>query len=89
TIAYALFAFFVEYSLKDKMKKSIILYSIFGIIFYLSSKNQSLFMIESSLIFIYGIPTASILCIKKENNWRKIIFYNAGFILLANLLYLV
>jgi len=46
-------------------------------------------MIESSLIFIYGIPTASILCIKKENNWRKIIFYNAGFILLANLLYLV
>ncbi|MEK6942885.1 MAG: hypothetical protein AABX00_02375 [Nanoarchaeota archaeon] len=89
TIAYGLFVFFVEYSLKDQMKKSIISYGLFGILFYLSSKNQIFFLIESSLIFIYGIAAASLLYTKKENNRYKLIFYNTGFILLANLLYLI
>ena len=87
-IAYIVFLFFVEYKMNDMLKKSIISYGMLGIIFFLSFKIQNLFLIESSLIFLYGIPVASLLYSKKEKNSHKILFYNIGFILLANLIYL-
>lgn len=85
-IAYSVFLLFIEYGIKDLSKKSIVTYTILGILFFLSSKNQNLFTIASSLIFLYGLPTASLLYNKKEKNYR-ILFYNIGFVLIANLLY--
>ena len=85
-IAYLAFLLFAEYKLKDLSKKSIVTYTILGILFFLSSKNQNLFTIESSLILLYGLPTASLLYNKREKNYR-ILFYNIGFVLIANLLY--
>lgn len=86
-IGYFLFLLFVEFKINDSLKKSIITYIILGILFFLSSKNLNLFVIESSLILLYGLPTASLIYNKKE--YYKIIFYNLGFIILANLLFIL
>ena len=86
-VAYAIFLFFVELKVKDLLKKSTVIYTILGILFFLSSKNTNLFTIESSLILLYGLPTASLIHNKKERNQYKIIFYNIGFIVISNLLF--
>ena len=87
--AYFLFLLFIEFKFKDLLKKSIITYPILGILFFLSLNNPNLFAIESSLILLYGIPTASLIYNRKERNHSKIIFYNLGFVIVANLLYLI
>ena len=83
------FLLFVEFKLNDLFKKTIISYTLFGILFFLSSKNINLFTIESSLILLYGIPTASLMYNKKVKNEYMIIFYNIGFIALANILFFI
>ena len=88
-IAYFIFLLFINFKMKDLLKGSMIIYTFLGILFFLSSKNLNLFVIESSLILLYGMPAASLLCNKKEKNQYKIIFYNAGFIIIANLLFFV
>lgn len=91
-IIYVVFLFFIEYRINDLLKKSIIIYQLLGIIFFLSSKNANLFAIESSLIFLYGLPTSSLLCNqynKREKNRYKLIFYNSGFVIIAILLFFV
>ena len=86
-ITYFLFLLFIEFKFKDLSKKSIIIYSIFGILFFLSFRNTNLFAIESSLILLYGIPTASLMYNRKEKNHYKLVFYNIGFIIIANMLF--
>ncbi len=86
-IAYFLFLLFIEYKISDLMKKSIFIYSALGILFYLSFSNTNLFAVESSLILLYGLPTASLIYKAKERNHFKVIFYNIGFVILANLLF--
>ena len=88
-IGYLLFLLFIEFKVSDLYKKSIITYAVLGILFFLSSKNTNLFVIESSLILLYGMPAASLMYSKKEKNEYKIIFYNAGFFIIANLLYFI
>lgn len=85
--AYFVFLIFLEYGAIDKFKKSIMIYSLLGTLFFLSSKNANLFAIESSLILLYGAPAASLLFNAKENNYFKVIFYNIGFVVIANLLF--
>lgn len=87
-IGYFVFLLFIEVRMNDVFKKSIINYTLLGIIFFLSSKNTNLFAIESSLILFYGLPTASLIYNKKEE-YSKIIFYNIGFVLIANLLFFI
>lgn len=86
-LAYFAFLIFFEYKIINRLKKSMVIYSLLGILFFLSSKNTNLFTIESSLILLYGMPTASLLFNKKENNCLKIIFYNLGFVIIANVLF--
>ena len=86
---YSVFLLFMQYRIGDRLKKSMIIYTALGILFFLSSKNANLFTIESSLILLYGIPTASLICRKKEKNQNRVIFYNIGFLIIANLLLLV
>ncbi|MDP3765789.1 MAG: hypothetical protein Q8R04_04705 [Nanoarchaeota archaeon] len=84
-IAYFLFLLLVEFRINDLLKKSIITYTMLGILFFLSSKNANLFTIEASLILLYGMPTASLIYNKKQRNHYKLIFYNIGFVIIANL----
>ena len=67
-IAGFLFLLFIEYEVQDLYKKSTLIYAILGILFFLSSENSNLFTIESSLILLYGLPTASFMYNKKEKN---------------------
>ena len=85
-IGYFIFLLFIEYKMKDLLRKSIIIYTAFGVLFFLSSKNTNLFTIEASLILLYGLPTASLIYNKKQRNTYRLIFYNIGFIIIANLL---
>lgn len=88
-IGYFVFLLFIEYKINDLFKKSTINYTLLGILFFLSSKNTNLFVIESSLILLYGLPVASLIYNKKEKNHNKIIFFNIGFIIIANLLFFI
>jgi hypothetical protein len=56
---------------------SAITYPIMGLMFFLSSKNSNAFSLVSSMIFLYGIPTASLQI--KKSYFRPFIV-NAGFI---------
>ena len=86
-LIYLVFLIFIEYKSGNLLGKSIIIYTALGIIFYLSSKNPNLFVIESSLIFLHGMPAASIMFSKKEKNYAEIFLHNLGFLLVANLAY--
>jgi len=88
-LIYLAFLLFVEYKIEDLFRKSMIICTALGILFFLSSKNINLFAIESSLIFLYGLPTASLMYARKEKNEHKVIFYNIGFVIVANLLFFV
>ncbi len=84
---YFILIFFIEYKMDNLSKSSMITCTALGIVFYLSSKNLNLFALESSLIMLYGIATASLLYNKKEGNSLLIFMRNIGFILVANLAY--
>ncbi|MBI2658249.1 hypothetical protein HYX08_06170 [Candidatus Woesearchaeota archaeon] len=84
-LGYFAFAVLIEYSLHDLPRKTMVTYTLLGILFFLSSKNANLFVIESGLVLLYGIPTASLMHKKKEE--KRIIFYNLGFMVVANLLF--
>ena len=68
-------------------KNTIYTYSTLGIIFYLSSKNINLFMVNAVIIFIYGMVYSAITYNKKKQNALNIIFYNAPFLLISNILF--
>ena len=87
--AYLGFLAFVEFRMQDKMKKSMIVYTALGILFFLSSRNTNLFLIESSMITLYVMPTASLVYSKKERNHFKIIALNLGFVIICTLLFLL
>jgi len=65
-------------------------YVILSIIFFLSYTNQTLFIIESLLIFIFGLPTASLYTNykkKKESIVRSL--HYSYFIVLVSIMYLL
>ncbi|MDP7141108.1 MAG: hypothetical protein QF362_02790 [Candidatus Woesearchaeota archaeon] len=63
-----------------------ITYVLFGFIFYFSSKMQELFIIESIVIFLYGLPTGSLDFKKKI---VKILLGYSPFVMIGLVLYLV
>lgn len=82
------FLLFFEFRL-NSLRKSVLDYAAFSFVFFISSKNVSLFAIESSLILLYGVPAASYLYAKKSKNNYKILLYNALFLVIANLLFII
>ena len=68
--------------------KGIILYTLLAVFLYFSSKNYSLFALESSLIFMYGFPAGSLIKCRKKDS-IKIIAKHAIFIVIAILLLLL
>jgi len=65
------------------------IYIILAVIFYLSSKKLNLFIIESSLIFLYGLPTGSLLTKRDKKETVINILANIPFILIAIILFLI
>ena len=83
-LAYAGFIVFIEYGRHDPSNKIMLSYAVLGAIFFLSSKNLNLFVIESSLIFLYGAISMSLVYNRKAKNMPGTIFYNCIFIIVAN-----
>lgn len=67
----------------NDINKSLIAYFILAIIFYLSYKNINLFIIESSLIFLYGATNASLLTNLKNKNFVEILLKHLFFIIIT------
>ncbi|MFH0867861.1 MAG: hypothetical protein V1831_00980 [Candidatus Woesearchaeota archaeon] len=72
---------------KLNLTKSWLVYLFFGVIFYLSSKITELFVIESVLMFLYGIPNASLLL--KNRNYDDVFVGNLWFFVPVVLLFLI
>lgn len=87
-ISFLIFLFFVEYKINNRLKKSMLAYLTLGIVFFISSKNINLFAITSSLIFLYGTATASLMYNKRQKNLLEIFLHNVIFIIAANALFL-
>jgi len=67
--------------------ESLIIYTILAIIFYLSYKNTNLFIIEASLIFLYGASNASLLLNMKKKNYPEILLKHILFVTAAMALF--
>ena len=77
----------IGHRIKDSLKKLILSYAVLGFLFFLGSGNNNLFVIESSLILLYGVPAASLIYNKK--NHYKIMLHSLTFAAIANLIYFV
>ena len=86
-LACFVFILFIGYKTKDFFRKIMVSYLVFGILFFLSFQNKNLFVLESSLFLLYGMPAASLIYNKK--NHYRIISYNLGFVITANFLYII
>jgi hypothetical protein len=64
--------------LRNLQKFSFIIYILFGIILFFSSQIKQLFFLNCALIFLYGIPTGTMLKMKKRNIVFELIKH-AGF----------
>lgn len=88
-ISLVLLAFILILMLNKKihLEKSAFTYALFGIIFYLSNKTFNLFVIESILILLYGIPNASLIFIPRKNNYKEVFIKNLWFFVPVLVLY--
>ena len=79
--------------LKNKKNKilhySILHYAILGTFFYLSSRNQNLFAINSSFLFIYGVIYSGLHYRVKGKNAVKLLLGSIVFLILSNLLFTI
>lgn len=69
--------------------KTYYIYPILAILFFLSSKNIELFKIQAFLIFLYGLPTATLLTKVTKRNYFDIVLKHISFIIIALLLFLL
>ena len=74
---------------KITLESSLLVYLMLGVFFSLSSKFIDLFIIESTLIFLYGIPTASIAIKVKKKNYSEIFLKNIWFFVPIVVMYFV
>jgi len=86
---YVLFIILIAINIKSQ-----IIYPVLGIVFFISSKNPELFVINSILIFFYGFPSGSLFTeklIKKKKSFvfNKLLLTYFWFILIAIVLKLL
>jgi len=70
-IIYALFIFLMAINIKSQA-----IYPVLAVVFFLSSKDINLFIINSILIFFYGFPTGSLFAKKLIKKKRLFILKN-------------
>jgi|TARA_B100001964_G_C14209422_1_gene589760 hypothetical protein len=85
SVIFLAITFVLMMNKKLKLEKTGLTYFLFGIVFYASSKIPDLFVMESVLIFLYGIPAASL--ILKKKNYYGIFLKNFWFFIPVILLY--
>ena len=71
TVIVLSFLFLLFATKKLHLEKNQLVYLLLGIIFVLSTTYQNLLILQSILIFIYGLPVASLLL--KKNNYKEIV----------------
>jgi hypothetical protein len=76
---------YIKKYMNKKLIESYYIYPLLAFIFWISSNNKPLLFIESSLIFLYGITTASLL--HKKNYSLKLIINHTSFVVIALLLF--
>jgi len=64
-------------------KSSYIIYPLLGFLLSLSKTNVDLLMITSSMIFLYGLPTAALLVNFKKKNFSYLFLYHLPFLIAA------
>ncbi len=84
-----LFLFILMLAKKIRLEKSALAYFFLGIVLSLSSKFMDLFIIESVLVFLYGIAAASLLLKQKSKNYREIFVNNLWFFAPVVILYFI
>ncbi len=93
-ISLLIFIIFLIIFINKKYQKDSLIYGIFGIMYYLSLIKTELFLITSSTIFLYGLPSGSLFFEKhsKEKNRIKLLkktFLNYGVYLIVALILFV
>lgn len=71
------------------LEKNSLVYALLGLIFFVSSYKSNLFVLQSILIFIYGLPVASLTYEVKKNNYVEIFLKNGWYFVPVVLLPLV
>jgi len=81
TVPVVLAMFWLSYKFEKQFgpSKSTWFYPLLGILFFASSFKQTCFLINSSLIFIYGFPTGSLLFNHKEKNYGDLVVRTISF----------
>lgn len=79
-IIAAVIIFIILFFFKRRIR-SWIIYSVLGALFFLSATNDTMFAVNASLMFLYGIPAGSLTFTKR--GWYKPLIYNLGFLILA------
>ena len=72
---------------KMTLESTLLFYLMLGLFFSLSSKFFDLFIIESTLIFLYGISTASLVFNPRKRNYNEVFIKNLAFFIPVILLY--
>ena len=76
--------YFYKVRVNKGFNEDFLIYLILGAIFYSSYKNTNLFVIESSLMFLYGFPTGTLL-VDFKSKWRSVfeILKSVGFLFVS------
>ena len=87
----ALLSFVAALILRNRLKldTSWLIYFLLGIFFYLGSRFIDLFAMESALIFLYGIPNASLMFSLKKKNYSEVLIKNLPFFIPVAILYII
>lgn len=75
------------YLMKNHHFPSPIIYLFLAVVFYMGSLNQNLFIIESTLIFLYGITTGILLTKRRKKNYASLLFLHGTFLVGATILF--
>jgi len=81
-------SFILIYFFIEKIKTHHI-YKVLGLIFYFSSKDIEIFKIQAFLIFLYGLPTGSLLTKVTKRNYFRVILNHTYFIIIALLSFFI
>jgi len=77
-----IFFIFVYYLNRDSSIRYLD-YAALGVLFFFSSSNLSLFLLNSALIFLYGMPSGSLQIKVKKRNILEVILKNISFLAIA------
>ena len=87
SLALLIFLFLLMLKRNIYFNNSALVYLLLGFVFYFSSKIFDLFIIESALIFLYGIPASSLIIKPRKSNYKEIFIKNLWFFLPVIILY--